>query len=168
MGNSQNCLSCHVENGPWKDDEMAAVDILDKATGKSLRQADGSFLMETHRNESKTILLVLGRKADDDAEPPTRNGWIFVDHKSSTLSKFAPGWQANAQYGCRVVGDTITGFEGARVTVTPMTMVAGENAGDAEITLHAMMTKGTGVKGKPKEGLTLNYFERKLMLKVIR
>lgn len=166
-GNSPNCLSCHVENGPWEDDDMAAVDILDKATGKSLRQGDGSFMLSAHRNEPKTIMVVLGRRAGDTEEPPTRNGWIFVDHQASTMTKFPEGWQANVQFGCRVVGDTMTGFEGARVTIAPMTLVAGEDARDAELTLHAMISKGTGVKGKAKEGLISNFLDRKLKLKII-
>lgn len=146
---------------------MAIVDMIDKATGKSLRQNDGSFLVEVRRNEPKAILTVLGRRAGDETESPTRNGWLYVDLNSPTLTKFPPGWQTNVQYGCRVVGDTMTGFEDARVTVSTMTIAADDKARNGELTLQAMVTRGSGVKGKPREGLTANYFERKLKLKIV-
>src|SRR5688572_16686461 len=46
LSNSKNCMSCHVNNGPWKDNENLIIDILDKETKTSLRQPDGSFLIE--------------------------------------------------------------------------------------------------------------------------
>src|SRR3972149_5425259 len=54
LSNSKNCLSCHVSNGQWKDDDKTIIDILDKETKKSLKQPDGSFLIETKKGEQKT------------------------------------------------------------------------------------------------------------------
>jgi hypothetical protein len=167
-GSSKNCLTCHIDNGPWKDDEMAVVDILDKGTGKSLRQPDGFFLVEARKGEPKTIVTVLGRKANDTADPPTRNAWIYIDQASPSITKFPQGWQANLQYSCRVVGDTMSGFEGMQVTIAPMTILAGDSAQDAEVNLQAMVTTGTAVKAKAKEGLVGNFLERKLKLKVVQ
>ena len=60
LGPSRDCLACHVNNGPWKDDATLVLDILDKATGKSLKQKDGTFLIATKRNEAVTVLTVIG------------------------------------------------------------------------------------------------------------
>jgi hypothetical protein len=167
-GNSENCLSCHVDNGPWKDDEMTIVDILDKATGKSLRQRDGSFLIEVQKGETRNLVTVLGRKAGDTAEPPQRNAWVYVDKSSSVLSRFPSGWETNIQYSCRVIGDMLEGFEGARITAAPMTIKANNNATDAELDFQAMITKGMSVKGNAKEGLVGNFLTRKIHLKVAK
>ena len=51
LSNSGNCLSCHINNGVWKDDDNTIIDILDKNTKKSFKQADGTFLIETKRWE---------------------------------------------------------------------------------------------------------------------
>ena len=49
LGKAKNCLSCHVTNGPWKDDGKSIIDILDKETKKSFRQTDESFLIEVNK-----------------------------------------------------------------------------------------------------------------------
>ena len=86
--------------------------------------------------------------------------------ESSSLSKFAPGWAVNLQMSCRVVGDKITGFEGAKITVLPMTIQPLDDAKNAEVRLQVMLTKGESVKGDAKAGMVGNYFERTLTLKV--
>ena len=66
LSNAKSCLSCHVSNGPWTDEGKTIIDILDKETMKSLRQADGTFLLEVKRGQQKTVLTVIGRAKDDE------------------------------------------------------------------------------------------------------
>jgi len=170
LGKSKNCLNCHLNNGPWKDDEKTIIDILEKETKKSLRQSDGSFLISVKRNQIKTILTVIGRSKDDKQEAPYRNAWLYVDLKtigSSSLSKFAAGWDVNLPMSCRIVGDTLTGYEGAKITVLPMTIRPLDAAQDAELNLQVMLTKGESVKGDAKEGMIGSYFVRTVRLNVI-
>ena len=170
LGKSKNCLNCHLNNGPWKDDEKTIIDILEKETKKSLRQSDGSFLISVKRNQIKTILTVIGRSKDDKQEAPYRNAWLYVDPKtigSSSLSKFAAGWDVNLPMSCRIVGDTLTGYEGAKITVLPMTIRPLDAAQDAELNLQVMLTKGESVKGDAKEGMIGSYFVRTVRLNVI-
>jgi hypothetical protein len=49
LSNSKNCMSCHTSNGPWKEEDKLVIDILDMETKKSLKQSDGSFLIEVKR-----------------------------------------------------------------------------------------------------------------------
>ena len=170
LGPSRNCLTCHVSNGHWKDDANLIIDILDKATGKSLKQEDGAFLIKARRYEARTVLTVIGIAKGDNVPSPYRNAWLYIDPEriadTSALSKFAPGWAVNLPMSCRVVGDTVEAYPSARITVLPMTIRPGEDAKDAEVELQVMLTRGESVKGKAKEGMTGNYFERKLRLKV--
>ena len=169
VGKAKNCLSCHVSNGPWKDDETTIIDILDQGTKKSLKQPDGSFLIEVKRGEIKTVLTVIGRSKADKGESPYRNAWLYVDPRtveSTSLSKFAPGWDVNLPMSCRIVGDNLEGYEGAKITVLPMAIRPTDAAQDAELTLQVMLTKGESVKGNAQEGMVGNYFERKVKLKV--
>ncbi|MBI5266646.1 MAG: hypothetical protein HY851_05365, partial [candidate division Zixibacteria bacterium] len=117
----------------------------------------------------KSVLTVIGWRGDSAAGTPYRNGWIYVDPKtigSSSLSKFAPGWDVNLSAACRLVGDKFDGAPGAAVTSLPMSLRPGDAARDAELVLQVMLTKGESVKGKPKEGMIGNYFERQVILKV--
>ena len=169
LGKSKDCLSCHVQNGPWKDDGKTIIDIIDRDTKKSFKQPDGSFLIEARRGEIKTVLTVIGRTQDDTEEPPYRNAWLYIDPKtieSSSLSKFAPGWDVNLPMACRIVGDKLEGSEGTKITVLPMTIRPTDSARDSELVLQVMLTKGESVKGKAKEGMLGSYFERKVRLKV--
>lgn len=170
LGNSQDCLACHVNNGPWGDDEKIIIDLVDKETKQSLKQADGSFLIQAKRGEKKTILTVIGAKRQEGVESPSRNAWIYVDPDmigASALSSFAPGWNVNLPMACRVVGDKWSEPADADFTVLPMSIRPTDAAQDAEIVLQVMITKGNSVKGKAREGLTANYFERKVILKVV-
>lgn len=167
---SKNCLSCHVANGPWKDEANTIIDILDKQTNQSLKQPDGSFLISAHRGETKHLLTVIGRKAGDTAESPLRNGWIFVDPariQSNSLSKFATGWGVDLPASCRLVGDQLPGYEKAKITALQFTLRPGDEAKNAELSWQIMLTKGESVKGKPKEGMIGNYFEKKVTVKVV-
>jgi hypothetical protein len=169
LGPARNCLACHADNGLWKDDANLVLDVLDKATGKSLKQADGSFVIAAARGESKTVLTVIGwRGFPRDA--PYRTAWLYVDPEriadTSTLSKFAPGWSANLPMACRLVGDASEAYRGASVTVLPMTLRPGDDAADAAMELQVMLTKGESVKGKPREGMIGSYFERVVKLVV--
>ena len=169
VGKAKNCLACHVSNGPWKDDGKTIIDILDKETKKSLKQTDGSFLLEVTRGEKRTVLTVIGRSKEDVEESPYRNAWLYVNPKmiaTTSLSKFAPGWDVNLPMSCRIIGDKLEGYEGARITVVPMTIRPSDASQDAEIMLQVMLTKGESVKGKAKEGMIGSYFERKVRLKV--
>ncbi len=170
VGKANNCLVCHANKGPWQDEGNTIIDILDKKTKKSLIQEDGSFLIEAQRGKITTVLTVIGRKKGDQSEAPYRNAWLYVDPQrvgSDSLSKFAPGWSVNLPMACRIVGDRIEGFEGAKITALPMSILAGDDAMDAELKLQVMLTKGESVKGKAKEGMIGNYLERRVRLKVL-
>jgi hypothetical protein len=169
LGKSKSCMSCHSNNGPWYDGGETIIDVVDKETMKSLRQADGTILLEVKRGQQKTVLTVIGRTKDDNTPNPYRTAWTYIDPKrieTNSLSKFAPGWGVNLQMACRVVGDNLPGFEGAKITVLPMTIQPLDDAKDAELQLQVMLTKGESVKGDAKSGMLGNYFERKVFLKV--
>lgn len=169
LGGSSNCLVCHADNGPWKDDGTVIIDIVDKETKKSLRQPDGTFLIEAARGERKTVLTVIGARRGNGSEAPARNAWIYVDPRMigvSSLSSFAPGWNVNLPMACRVVGDKWGEADDSDYTVLPMSVRPTDAAQDATIVLQVMLTKGTSVKGKPREGMVGNYFERQVQLKI--
>lgn len=169
LSNSKNCVSCHANNGPWKEDENTIIDILDKDTKTSYKQSDGTFLIETKRGEARTVLTIVGSKKNNSIPVPHRNAWLYIDPSTigtNSLSKFAPNWEVNLPMSCRLVGDNLTGYEDAHITSLPMTIQPLENAKDAEISLQVMLTKGESMKGNAKEGMLGNYFERKVKLKV--
>jgi len=170
LSKSKDCLVCHADNGPWGDESKTIIDVLDAKTKKSLKQTDGSFLLEVKRNQAKTFLTVIGRVKEDLTESPYRNAWIYVDPqtiKTSSLSKFAPGWDCNLQMACRVVGDKLVNYEGAKITALPMTLRPTDAARDSELQLQVMLTKGESVKRKAKQGIIGNYFVEKVNLKII-
>jgi hypothetical protein len=170
LGKDRNCTACHSSDGPWKDDAKLVVDLLDKETGKSLRQRDGSFLISAKPDERRTLLVVLGRAKEDTTPAPSRNGWIFVDptliNRDHLGPKFAPGWEADLVMSCRLIGDAHEAYKGAKITVLPMTVRPTGWAKDAELEWQVLMTSGEAVKGDGKRGLTQNYFERKVRFKV--
>mgnify|MGYP006863441084 CR=1 FL=1 len=169
LSNAKNCLTCHDNNGQWKDDEKIIIDILDKDTKKSFKQPDGTFLIEVKRLEQKTVLTVIGRKKDNIIPIPYRNAWLYIDPTTigtNSLSKFAPGWDVNLPISCRLVGDKLPGYEDADITSLSMTIQPLSNAKDAEIQLQVMLTKGESIKGNAQEGMTGNYFERKVNLQI--
>lgn len=170
LSKSKNCLSCHANNGPWSEETKTIVDIIEKDSKKSYRQPDGTFLLQIKRHEQLTVRTVIGYKKGGNEVVPVRNGWIFVDPttiESSSLSKFAPGWDVNLQMSCRLVGDNLEGYEEFNLSVLPMTIRPSDGARDAQIVLQGMLTRGESVKGKGKEGMVGNYFERTLKLKVL-
>ena len=169
LSNSKNCMSCHTNNGPWKDESKAIIDILDKETKKSFRQPDGSFLIEVKRWEQKTVLTVIGRKKENSVASPYRNAWLYIDPETigtKSLSKFASGWDVNLPMSCRLVGDNLPGYADADITSLPMTIQPLSNAANSEMQLQVMLTKGESVKGNTQEGMLGNYFERKVILVV--
>ena len=169
LSSSKNCMSCHVSNGPWNDDNKLIVDILDADTKKSLKQSDGSFVIEAERWQQKKLLTVIGWIKEKSVPSPYRNAWLFIDPSTigtPSLSKFAPNWDVNLPLSCRVVGDQLAGFENANITSLPMTIQPMSNAQNAELQLQIMLTKGESAKGNTKEGMSSNYFERKVSLKV--
>lgn len=170
IGKSKNCLSCHVNNGPWMDDGTIIIDVVDKETKTSLKQPDGSFLIQAKRGEKRTVLTVIGCPKGDQTDAPYRNAWLYVDPKvigASSLSAFAPGWNVNLPMACRIVGDKWKALPKANLTVLPMSIRPTDAAQDAELTLQVMLTKGESVKGKAKKGLVGNYFERRVILEII-
>jgi hypothetical protein len=170
VGKAKNCLSCHTNNGPWKDDDRLIIDIIEKETQKSLKQSDGGFLLEVKRGKTKTILTIIGRKGGNTEETPYRNAWLYVDPntiETSSLTKFAPGWNVNLPMACRIIGDNIDIYKGSNITVLPMTIRPTDTAINAELTLQVMLTKGESVKGKPKEGMIGNYFKRIVKFRVL-
>ncbi len=169
LGKATSCMSCHINNGPWTDEQKTIIDILDKETMKSLMQSDGTFLIETKRGRQKSVLTVIGRTKGDEAPSPYRNAWTYVDPTritSNSLSKFAPGWGVDLQMACRIVGDKVPGYEGALITALPMTIKPLDDAKDAEVQLQFMLTSGESVKGDARRGMIGNYYERKIFLKV--
>jgi hypothetical protein len=169
LSKSKNCLACHANNGPWTDEEKTVIDIVEKDSRKSFRQPDGSFLLQIKRHEPLTVRTVIGYKKDG-AIAPYRNGWIYIDPttiESSSLSKFAPGWDVNLQASCRLVGDKLEGYEDFDLSVLPMTIRPLDSARDAQIILQGMLTRGESVKGKGKEGMIGIYFERIVKVKVL-
>jgi hypothetical protein len=171
LGPSRDCLACHANNGLWKDDANLIIDLLDKASGKSLKQKDSSFLIATKRGEATTVLTVVGARKGSEAESPYRNAWLYIDPERigdpSSLSKFAPGWSVDLPMSCRLVGDALTAYPEAYVTVLPMTVRPGDDAKDAELELQVMLTKGETVKGSAREGMAGSYFRRVVRLKVL-
>jgi len=170
LGKARNCLACHADDGPWREDANLIVDLLDKETGKSLREKDGSFLISARPRQSRTLLIVLGRAEGDDAPPPHRNGWIFIDpaliQRDHLGSKFAPGWEVDISASCRLVGDVHEAYEGAKITALSMTVRPTGAAKDAAVEWQILMTAGEAVKGDATRGLVQSYFERKVRLKV--
>jgi hypothetical protein len=167
---SKNCLACHANNGPWSDEQRTIIDIMEVNSTNSFRQPDGSFLIQVKRNQPLTVRTVIGRKRSTQEPAPYRNAWIYVDPttiESSSLSKFAPGWETNLQLSCRIVGDPLEGYEDAILTILPMTLRPTDAAQDAQLTLQVMLTRGESVKGKAREGMVGNYFERNVTLKVL-
>jgi hypothetical protein len=171
LSTSKNCLSCHVNNGPWHVESNVVIDILDKASGKSLKQSDGTFLISARRGELKTVVTVIGARTQRGTPAPYRNAWLYVDPDriadSSSLNKFAPGWSVNLPMSCRVVGDAVEMYPGADTTALPMTLRAGEDApAEARLELQVMLTRGESVKAEPALGMEGNYFQRVVRLKV--
>jgi len=169
LSKSKNCLACHANNGPWTDDGKTIIDIIEKDSRRSFRQTDGTFLIQIKRHELLTVRTVIGYRKNGTVAP-NRNGWIYVDPstiESSSLSKFAPAWEVNLQASCRLVGDKLEGFEDSDISVLPMTIRPSDSARDAQIVLQGMLTRGESVKGKGKEGMVGNYFERKVTLRVL-
>lgn len=162
-------MSCHVSNGQWSEDNKLIVDILDAETKISLKQPDGTFVIETKRWEQKKLLTVIGWIKDKAVSAPYRNAWLYVDPTTigtPSLSKFAPNWDVNLTLSCRVVGDKLPGYENADITSLPMIIQPMSNAKDTELQLQIMLTKGESVKGNAHEGMLGNYFERKVFLKI--
>jgi len=87
--------------------------------------------------------------------------------ESSTLSKFAPGWDVNLPMACRIVGDELEGYGGAYITALPMTVRPTDAAMDSELELQVMLTRGDSVKGAVEQGLVSNYLVKKVRLRVI-
>jgi hypothetical protein len=169
LAQNRSCASCHVSNGPWTDEDRTIVDIVDAQTKTSLKQDDGSFLIEARRGEKTTVLTVIGRTADETS-PPLRNAWLYVHPeriRTSALSKFAPGWDVNLPMACRIVGDELKGYEGSHLTALPMTIRPTDAAEDDELELQVMITRGESVKGAPDAGLESNYLVRKVSLRVL-
>jgi hypothetical protein len=169
LSSSKNCMSCHADNGPWKDENKLIIDVLDMDTKKSLKQPDGSFVIEAKRWEQKIVLTVIGRKKENAFAVPYRNAWLYIDPATigtHSLSKFAPDWDVNLPMSCRLVGDKLPGYEDADITSLPMTVQPLSNAKIAVLQLQIMLTKGESVKGKALEGMLGNYFEKKVILKV--
>ena len=167
---SKSCLACHASNGPWQDEKNTIIDIIDKKSKTSLKQPDGTFLISAHRGETKELLTVIGRKATDTKEPPYRNGWILVDPdriEGNSLSKFASGCAGDLPAGCCLVGGALEGYEGANITALQFTLRPSDEARDAQLSWQIMLTKGESVKGKAKEGMTGNYYEKKVILRVV-
>lgn len=168
LAKNRSCASCHVNNGPWGDESRTVIDVLDAKTKQSLRGPDGVITLAVARGASRTVLTVIGRTASEKS-PPRRNAWLYVDPsqiETSALSKFAPGWDVNLPMSCRIVGDRLEGYDGAHLTVLPMTVRPSDAARGAELELQVMLTAGEAVKGKGQEGLISNLFVRKVLLKV--
>lgn len=170
LGQSENCLKCHAENGKWVEGPGLVIDIVDQPTQMSLRQADSTFLLAVKRGERVTVSTIIGYRAAQEPMPPYRNAWLYVDSTqigTSSLTKFPTGWEVNLPMACRLVGDKYDKYSDANVTVLPMTVMPGKDAVDGTVQLQVMLTGGEPLKGKPKEGMTGNYHVRTVRLKVL-
>lgn len=170
LGPSKNCLACHSDNGPWREDGRTIIDIVDAATKKSLKAPDGSFLIEARRGEVTTVLTVAGRLKESGQDLPYRHAWLYLDPQTigtASLSKFAPGWDCNLPMACRISGDKLDSYPEAGLTVLPMSVRPSDSARDAVLQLQLMLTKGESVKGKAKEGMIGNYYVRTVRLRVL-
>lgn len=168
-GNAKSCAACHSAVGPWVDGPGLIFDLLDNATGQSLKQEDGSFLVACAPEQAVTVLAVLGYRKDAGPLMPHRNGWLLVDTTTiggGALSVFAPGWELNIPYGCRITGDAVPAYAGQIVSAAPLTIRPTVNAKDATVSLQALLTSGDAVKGKANEGVTQNYHERTVHLQI--
>jgi hypothetical protein len=166
-GQSRSCTTCHPSNGPWTDEARTIIDLLDAATKKSLRQPDGSFLLEVPRGQTRKVMTIIGRQAGESAVP-VRNAWLYVDPSqisAESLSTFAPGWEVDLPMSCRLVGDKNDLYANAPVTALSMTVRPTPGASDAEMELQIMLTNGKATKANTKD-LISNYFVRKVRLKV--
>lgn len=162
LSEAKSCLDCHVNNGPWGDPARTIVDIIDSKSKESFKQSDGTFLIQAKRGEKKTVLTIIGRIQGDTEEVPYRNAWLYLDPETigkDALSKFTPGWDVNLPMACRIVGDRIKGYDGAKITVLPMSIMPTDTAKNSKVVLQVMLTKGESVKGEPTEGMVGNYFE---------
>lgn len=169
LGKSPNCLSCHVNNGGWAEGPDLIIDVIDQQTNRSLKQPDGSFVLEVARGQAVTLKTIIGYRKKEGVEPPYRNAWLYVDSskiESSALTKFPTGWEINLPMACRLVGDKSELYSDADITVLPMTLLPGKDAVEGRVLLQIMLTKGNAVKGKAKEGMIGSYFQRTLVLKV--
>lgn len=169
LGKSPNCLSCHVNNGGWTEGPDLIVDVVNQQTKKSLKQPDGSFLLEVPRGQAVTLNTIIGYRKKEGVEPPYRNAWLYVDTSkigSASLTTFPNGWEVNLPMACRLVGDKSELYPDADITVLPMTLLPGTAAVEGSVLLQVMLTKGDAVKGKAKEGMIGSYFQRALVLKV--
>ena len=169
LSNSKDCMACHFNNGPWQNDSQLVVDILDADTKKSMKQSDGSFIIEAERWKQTKLLTVIGWAKNRSIPAPSKNAWLYIDPTTigtPSLSKFAPNWDVNLPLSCRVVGDKLDGYEDADITSLPMIVQPMSNANEAVLQLQIMLTKGESVKSNAKEGMLGNYFERKVTLKI--
>ena len=82
-----------------EDESTSIVDVLDAATRRSLRQRDGSFLIEVERGQVATVLSVIGRRNGGTA-PPLHNAWAL---RGSDDARHARAVQVRAGLvpGCR-------------------------------------------------------------------
>jgi len=169
LGKAQSCLACHVDNGLWLDGADLIIDIVEKGTGRSLRQPDGTFKLSVKRGEPATVMTIIGYRNSVNEPVPYRNAWLYVAPETigdSALSKFLPGWEVNLPMACRIVGDKSDLYPNANLTALPMTICPGDAARNGRVTLQVMLTRGESVKGKPKEGMLGSYFEKTLTLEV--
>ncbi len=170
LSKSTDCLECHVNSGPWSDESNTIIDVIDADTKKSLKQSDGSFIIEVKRNQTKTVLTVIGRVSGDNTESLYRNAWIYVDPQTintNSITKFTPGWECSLQLSSRIVGDKLDNYGGATITSQPMTIRPTSTAKNGELQLQVMLTKGITLKDDPYQGIIGNYFEKKVKLQVI-
>ena len=169
LGKSPNCLSCHVNNGAWTDGPDLIIDLIDQQASRSLKQSDGSFLLEIQRNQAVTLTTIIGYRKKEGQVSPYRNAWLYIDSTHITapsLSTFPSGWDVNLPMACRLVGDKSAQYADADVTALPMTIRADSTAVDGAVLLQVMLTSGAAVKGDAKAGMIGNFFQRRLVLKI--
>jgi peroxiredoxin len=170
LGKSPNCLSCHVDNGSWVDGPNLIIDVVDKKTGSSLKQPNGTFLVEAKRDQAIILLTIIGYAKADRNAAPYRNAWLYIDPNqidSSSLTKFPLGWEVNLPMACRLVGDKSELYPDANLTILPMTIRPGKSAVNGVVNLQVMLTRGEAVKGNAKAGMVGNFFSRTLVLKIL-
>ena len=162
-GRQKTCLSCHINTGPWNDEEKTIIEILDPKTGTSFKKPDGSFAIPVKKGEERRVLVVLG------VEPtyswiPEWTAWLFVHPEAlqkdpESSPKFAPNWEVNRAFCGKRLGESVKGFEEKKVASITMTIRPLKDAKDETVLLQVFFKSGD----RTKVG---NYFERKVLLQV--
>lgn len=163
-GRQKSCIACHQNSGPWNDESKLLIDIVDAASGKSLKTADGSFEIAVRRGEERRVRTVFGA---DQSLPwrPECAGWLYVDPREletapESSSKFAPGWAVNRAFCGKRLNEDLKEYPGKKGGGLTMTLSPREGAKDATIELQVLFKSMDPT-------LVGNYYVKRVNLKAL-